>query len=1026
MQARKLMTRTSVLALAIAFVLVLASGAQAATFTVNTTADNAPVAGECSGAAGDCSIRQAIDAANANPGDDTITIPAGHYVMSIAPTGPDDNASGDFNVANAGALTIQGATGNSADVLIDGAGIDGVLSLDTGANVTVANVTIEDGFSNILTVAGSRSAGDGAGGGIYVGTNATLTLDAARVIRNTANDGDGGGIFGDFGSTLNINSSNVDQNTSYQNGGGIAYFGTLALNNSTVDGNSANGDDRIGGGGVFDQGTGLTSNNSSVSNNQTSAETDGGGIYDNASDISLTGSHVDGNQANEDGGGISLESFSVSAQTRGAGPSAAGNVSITGTTLIHNVAVDSDGGAIYNDSSPSLTLTNATLNDNSSNGDGGAIYNDNGTLSVTGSTLDNNAGQDSLGGAIYNDGTSVTIASSELNSNVASGEFCIYCIAGSRLGFFISGSGGAIYNDNGPLSISGSTIDDNTAFADAGGVYNDGDNVTIDSSHVDGNKATNFVGGGIENDGDGATLTLTGSTVSGNNSLSAGGGIANDSGDVSITDSHVDNNRVGNSSGGGIYSTTGQLTVTRSSVDGNVAASDSSVDATTRVGQRFQQGRLTPTTLKDGGGIYNAGAGTTIDRSSVSKNSAFGDGGGLFNDTGNSADQISNSTFANDTANAAATDSAFDGGGIYENSGLLTLINDTIAGDQASAGDGGGIFVPVAPVIKAGTRQKSIAGVTLTNTIIADNFAPNGNANCNDPSGFTSNGHNLEDDTGSTSQCNLDTTGANGDLQVADARLLPLADNGGGTLTRALSFNSPALDKADNGVCAASPINNVDQRGATRPAGPACDIGAYELQAPVAVNDAYSTPFNTPLHVSPNGVMGNDSEDPGGGPLSSALNAGPAHGTVTLNADGSFTYAPATGFSGVDTFTYHNNDGHLDSNVATVTITVPAAAASRGVLARVASRGPKRCVRAAFTYRFTINSASRITRVTVNGRRIRIGNRHTFTIKLNARKQRSGRHTLVIKVTNASGTTTRRVHYTRCARPRRISPKFTG
>src|SRR5205807_1685937 len=50
--------------------------------------------------------------------------------------------------------------------------------------------------------------------------------------------------------------------------------------------------------------------------------------------------------------------------------------------------------------------------------------------------------------------------------------------------------------------------------------------------------------------------------------------------------------------------------------------------------------------------------------------------------------------------------------------------------------------------------------------------------------------------------------------------------------------------------------------------------------------------------------------------------SGPSHGTLTLNADGSFDYTPANGFAGDDTFTYKANDGTSDSNVATVTIHV--------------------------------------------------------------------------------------------------------
>ena len=59
------------------------------------------------------------------------------------------------------------------------------------------------------------------------------------------------------------------------------------------------------------------------------------------------------------------------------------------------------------------------------------------------------------------------------------------------------------------------------------------------------------------------------------------------------------------------------------------------------------------------------------------------------------------------------------------------------------------------------------------------------------------------------------------------------------------------------------------------------------------------------------GVLGNDA-DPDGDPLTAVLVSGPSHGTLTLNANGSFTYTPNANFNGTDSFTYRASDGTLD------------------------------------------------------------------------------------------------------------------
>jgi VCBS repeat-containing protein len=75
-------------------------------------------------------------------------------------------------------------------------------------------------------------------------------------------------------------------------------------------------------------------------------------------------------------------------------------------------------------------------------------------------------------------------------------------------------------------------------------------------------------------------------------------------------------------------------------------------------------------------------------------------------------------------------------------------------------------------------------------------------------------------------------------------------------------------------------------------------------------------------------VLANES-DPEGQPITVATPrpvSGPAHGSLTLHANGSFTYTPDADWSGTDSFTYRATDGFLDSTAATVSIAVASTA----------------------------------------------------------------------------------------------------
>ena len=88
-----------------------------------------------------------------------------------------------------------------------------------------------------------------------------------------------------------------------------------------------------------------------------------------------------------------------------------------------------------------------------------------------------------------------------------------------------------------------------------------------------------------------------------------------------------------------------------------------------------------------------------------------------------------------------------------------------------------------------------------------------------------------------------------------------------------------------------------------------------------ANNDNYEIDEDTTLIIAAPGVLSNDT-DAEGDPLQAALVSPPPLGAVTLSADGSFSYTPRANFNGTDRFYYRVNDGHLNSNTATVTVTV--------------------------------------------------------------------------------------------------------
>ncbi|MCC5951005.1 MAG: CSLREA domain-containing protein [Acidimicrobiia bacterium] len=212
-----------------------------------------PASGVCqdaSGPAGACSLRAAIDVANALPGT-TITIEPGvHPTLSLAGAGEGANATGDLDIHQT--VTVAG---NGA--VIDAAGLDRVLTVHNG------DVTLRD-----LTVTGGRLHGDGAqGAGIRL-TGGRLTIEEVSVAGNemTGRSTRGAGIHVSGGAQLVVLSSTIAHNRHAafegQGGGILVAGGTAFITNSTLSTNRS-----LYGAAIHRSSGSVTVNASTIANN---------------------------------------------------------------------------------------------------------------------------------------------------------------------------------------------------------------------------------------------------------------------------------------------------------------------------------------------------------------------------------------------------------------------------------------------------------------------------------------------------------------------------------------------------------------------------------------------------------------------------------------------------------------------------------------------------------------------------------------------------------------------------------------
>jgi hypothetical protein len=277
---------------AMALLLVTASAAQAREYEVTERTDHKPDG--CS--ATDCTLREAVIAANAHRGADTIVLPSTkRYVLDLQSTGENKAANGDLDITSGPLAVVHRGRGTAT---IDAKKKDRIF--DIKAPVTLDTLRLVGGYSN-------KKDGSGDGGAILV-RKGSLTVLRTGISGNRAPwvGGNGGGIDSDSSGLVKVIDSYVSNNDSGGNGGGIeaSPSGRMLIQRSIVSGNKA-----AQAGGVMVFGPPMRIVDSTIAANLASAgpgaEGDGGGIYvGNKGRLELTNSTVADNQSYTSGGGI--------------------------------------------------------------------------------------------------------------------------------------------------------------------------------------------------------------------------------------------------------------------------------------------------------------------------------------------------------------------------------------------------------------------------------------------------------------------------------------------------------------------------------------------------------------------------------------------------------------------------------------------------------------------------------------------------------------------------------------------------
>ena len=670
------------------------------------------------------------------------------------------------------------------------------------ANANVGHDTIElpagtyttaiDGTDEDLNVDGDYDILDDV---TIVGAGSDVTIIDGDGDGDGETDGDERLFDADAGVALGLVGLTVTGGDEDGNGGGVDMdeAGVLSLDDVTFDGNNASSD----GGGV---------------------RLDDGGI------IRIENSLFTGNTAGSDGGGLEYSE---------------GSLTLRNTTFEMNEA-SSDGGGIAMYIETTALVWDATFDQNVAGTDGGGIGIG---LSSYGSHLecyrcvftDNTAESEGGGLSAYDNQTYVELHDNLFRGNVAEGE------------------GGGLWIDESFLLMENSRVVENQSYEHGGGIGGEDMYIILRDVEIVDNRAfdtdsptDSTTGGGISNDEDYGTMLLERVLIEGNTATHAGAGLYLYETSVVIRDSVFRDNVVDargathDGEGGAIGETNESRLVVRNTLfEGNQVFSDMNAEGgvmrleegpASFYDSTFRNNSATTTyddTLEDwralGGAFYVEDEATPhvferslfVGNSATAPTSGLGHGGAIHAE-GDGTAVATNSTFS-------ANDASHSGGAFHgEDGGTLRAQSSTFVGNTSP--DGAAVQLAADTGNGAGRAR-----------VVGSLFESHGDDTCAGEA-IVSNGWNIVDDT----TCGLDEPSDQDDTAGAT---LPLADNGGPTLTHAIPDTSPAVDTGESACAGPADVFELttDQRGANRPVDgdgdgtAACDVGAFELQEAVTV-----------------------------------------------------------------------------------------------------------------------------------------------------------------------------------------------